>query len=172
MSMNKLLYGMISSMIVVPIAGCASLDGEPMLGEATSALTNCNLFKGSFLTGTQNGVDALFFRASDGDAWFNPNNSCVIDGTTLIMQTDGNFVLYLNGAAKWASNTVGRGHHAIFQTDGNLAVYNSNNVAVCGAGVPLRSTNQMWLTNRGRLTITDDHVASTIFWSTPGSTCH
>jgi hypothetical protein len=49
-------------------------------------------------------------------------------GTTMAlhMQPDGNFVLYANGQAVWASNSSGlgvSGDVAEFQTDGNLVVY-------------------------------------------------
>ncbi|MFD1271708.1 hypothetical protein ACFQ51_06085 [Streptomyces kaempferi] len=42
----------------------------------------------------------------------------------LIMQTDGNLVLYdESGKARWASRTQGPGNTAVFQADGNLVVY-------------------------------------------------
>jgi hypothetical protein len=42
----------------------------------------------------------------------------------LIFQWDGNLVVYdENNRARWASNTVGRGHFASFQQDGNFVVY-------------------------------------------------
>jgi hypothetical protein len=44
--------------------------------------------------------------------------------TVLTMQSDGNLVLYKDGAAVWASWTVGTGHHLSMQGDGNLVVYN------------------------------------------------
>lgn len=46
----------------------------------------------------------------------------------LVMQTDGNLVLYrANGAAKWASGTDGRSiAAAIMQGDGNLVMYDPN----------------------------------------------
>ena len=44
----------------------------------------------------------------------------------LIMQTDGNLVLYdAAGTAHWASQTQGTGNTADFQEDGNLVVYNA-----------------------------------------------
>jgi hypothetical protein len=43
---------------------------------------------------------------------------------TLVMQTDGNFVLYRNGAgALWASGTSRPGTLAVMQGDGNLVLY-------------------------------------------------
>jgi hypothetical protein len=54
----------------------------------------------------------------------------------LVFQSDGNFVVYDNldanypGAAKWASNTSGRGTGLSFQKDGNVVIYDINHVAV------------------------------------------
>jgi hypothetical protein len=48
---------------------------------------------------------------------------------TLIMQGDGNLVLYKNGVgALWSSNTYGTGaDHAVMQGDGNFVVYDAAN---------------------------------------------
>ncbi|MFJ9846809.1 hypothetical protein ACIRYZ_41535 [Kitasatospora sp. NPDC101155] len=54
--------------------------------------------------------------------------------TVLTMQTDGNVVLYKDGAAIWASWTVGTGHHLSMQGDGNLVVYNWGNSPVWSSG--------------------------------------
>jgi hypothetical protein len=55
----------------------------------------------------------------------------------LIMQGDGNFVLYEvhrgQNIAVWASNTNG-GARAILQGDGNLVVYTSSNQPVWDSG--------------------------------------
>lgn len=50
-------------------------------------------------------------------------------GVFIAMQTDGNLVLYNNGRALWASNTVGAcvRCRAVFQGDGNLVIYNRDN---------------------------------------------
>lgn len=43
---------------------------------------------------------------------------------TLILQYDGNLVLYGRGRALWASNTNGRAvDYAIMQSDGNFVIY-------------------------------------------------
>ncbi len=42
---------------------------------------------------------------------------------TLLMQGDGNLVLFGPGGALWASNTAGRGSLAVLQSDGNFVVY-------------------------------------------------
>ncbi|MGW3630333.1 protein kinase domain-containing protein [Streptomyces sp. NPDC005122] len=53
----------------------------------------------------------------------------------LIMQTDGNLVLYdESGTARWASRTQGAGNTAVLQADGNLVVYSAQ-------GKPLWASN-------------------------------
>ncbi|MFJ7248227.1 hypothetical protein ACIQWA_26840 [Kitasatospora sp. NPDC098652] len=52
--------------------------------------------------------------------------------TRVIMQPDGNFVVYQNDGSgqftkvTYASNTVGCGYKAVMQSDGNLVVYSAN----------------------------------------------
>jgi subtilase family serine protease len=59
----------------------------------------------------------------NGQSFTSPNGS-----NLLIMQADGNLVLYRQGVAKWSSVTAGNtGAYAIMQTDGNLVVYSSTN---------------------------------------------
>jgi len=55
----------------------------------------------------------------------------------LILQTDGNFVLYVNNPrrALWASNTAGRSvARAIMQSDGNLVLYDYSSRPVWNSG--------------------------------------
>lgn len=43
---------------------------------------------------------------------------------TLILQEDGNLVIYTNGRAIWSSGTAGRAvSYAIMQNDGNFVIY-------------------------------------------------
>ncbi|MFF0866556.1 hypothetical protein ACFYUV_32700 [Nonomuraea sp. NPDC003560] len=56
---------------------------------------------------------------------------CQTGAAKLIMQSDGNLVLYNNGRAVWAANTTETltkpsGYRAEFQTDGNFVVYAYN----------------------------------------------
>src|SRR5450631_273069 len=71
----------------------------------------------------------------------------------LQFQLDGNFVLYVNGHPKWASNTSWSegGSYVEFQPDGNLVVYDN----VAGAVIPVWSsgTNGKSAT---RLSLQDD----------------
>ncbi|WP_181799251.1 hypothetical protein [Kitasatospora acidiphila] len=61
--------------------------------------------------------------------------------TKLVMQTDGNLVLYLltqtggQGPAVWSSGTWGHpGAHAVSQSDGNFVVYDSSGQALWSSG--------------------------------------
>ena len=55
---------------------------------------------------------------------FLPGDYVQTGRSLLIFQTDGNLVLYDDlGRARWASATDHRGQEAIFQHDGNLVVY-------------------------------------------------
>ena len=44
----------------------------------------------------------------------------------LVFQNDGNMVIYYDGAAHWNTGTNGRGCDAVWQSDGNLVVYDCN----------------------------------------------
>jgi beta-glucanase (GH16 family) len=52
----------------------------------------------------------------------------------LIMQTDGNLVLYMGSQPLWASGTVGSGYEMSMQTDGNFVVYNAGHAPLWAAG--------------------------------------
>jgi hypothetical protein len=77
----------------------------------------------------------------------------------LIMQTDGNLVLYQTGVgALWATHTSlpgnqGANHIAVMQTDGNLVVYNANSQPRWGSGTWGRNGALLALHNDGNLVI-------------------
>jgi hypothetical protein len=52
----------------------------------------------------------------------------------LVMQTDGNLVLYKGGTALWASNTHTANSEVEMQTDGNLVIYAPGHIAVWATG--------------------------------------
>jgi hypothetical protein len=55
---------------------------------------------------------------------FLPGDSVQNSLRRLIMQNDGNLVIYdQNNHPLWSSNTGGRGYEAVFQSDGNFVVY-------------------------------------------------
>ncbi len=74
-------------------------------------------------------------QAAAGGLTLRANQSINTRRRQLVMQGDGNLVLYrldrgvLVGDALWASSTQGSGNYAVFQQDGNLVVYSSANKA-------------------------------------------
>jgi surface antigen len=47
----------------------------------------------------------------------------------LVMQSDGNLVLYKGSTATWSTKTSGSGNYAVVQSDGNFVVYSSGGTA-------------------------------------------
>lgn len=76
----------------------------------------------------------------------------------LIMQTDGNLVLYSAGRARWSSGTVGAtGAYATLQSDGNLVIYRDGR-AIWHNGArfaQLSAVDAHLYTGGSRLTVTD-----------------
>jgi hypothetical protein len=82
-------------------------------------------------------------------------------GYTLIMQGDGNLVLYQGGTALWASNTAGSGaDEAIMQGDGNLVLYTSS-------GTPVWASNTAG--NTGAY-LDEQNDGNVVIYSASGST--
>jgi hypothetical protein len=107
-------------------------------------------------------VDTRQMCAPEGTQW----TSC--DGRfKLIMQTDGNVVLYMGSKPLWASNTVGCGGCFSMQGDGNLVVYDSGG-QLPGHGCWASGTNGhmpafLALQNDGNLVI---YSGPTAVWAT------
>jgi hypothetical protein len=77
------------------------------------------------------------YNYSPGNFTLNVNykvqwTTCKGNTMDLNMQYDGNFVLYVNGQAKWASNTSGLtaiGNYAYFEPNGALRVYDISTIS-------------------------------------------
>lgn len=75
----------------------------------------------------------------------------------LIMQNDGNLVLYnKDNQPLWATMTSGSGLYAVFQYDGNLVVYNKDNQPVWATNTAGHYGAVLTLQNDGTLVITAD----------------
>ena len=100
---------------------------------------------GRFRLDMQQIGDLVLIRTDDNkriwraDTW--------LAGDTAIMQRDGNFVVYTEGKALWASNTNGRGFNYLkLQDDGNLVIYSKiTNIPRWASGTawagPKKATN-------------------------------
>ena len=78
------------------------------------------------------------------------NNQCF----SLNAQSDGNFVLYKlsNGQALWNTSTYGRNvKQTIFQTDGNLVIYNTSNQPVWASNTDRRGATQLIVQDDGNV---------------------
>ncbi|MHA7134222.1 NlpC/P60 family protein [Oerskovia turbata] len=84
----------------------------------------------------------------------------------LVMQTDGNLVLYAPGGnVRWQTDTDGNpGAFARFQTDGNLVVYNASQQPLWHANVDGQGATFAQLQDDGNFVLYRDH--STPVWST------
>jgi hypothetical protein len=83
----------------------------------------------------------------------------------LIMQSDGNLVLYQGGTPLWASGTVGSGaDEAIMQGDGNFVVYTSSGSAPWASGTAGNSGAYLDVQNDANVVIYSSSGAA--LWST------
>jgi Alpha-L-arabinofuranosidase B, catalytic/Carbohydrate binding module (family 6) len=84
---------------------------------------------------------------------------------SLIMQGDGNLVLYQGSTALWASNTVGSGaDEAIMQGDGNFVLYTSAGSPVWASNTPGNSGAYLEVQNDGNVVVYS--ASGTVLWST------
>lgn len=115
------------------------------LGSASS--TNYQLPNGQYLTPGSNllsqDLHSTFAMQNDGNVvlyidgkhyWSSGTHGHLI--SRLIMQADGNLVLYgKDGIANWSSGTAGNpGAHFTIQTDGNAVIYSSGGSALWSSG--------------------------------------
>ncbi|MFF5302208.1 protein kinase [Streptomyces sp. NPDC013161] len=82
----------------------------------------------------------------------------------LIMQTDGNLVLYdTAGTAHWASQTQGAGNTAVFQEDGNLVVYDAQHQALWSSNTQGATGAVLKVLEDGNMVIATD---AAVAWQT------
>ncbi|RLU90375.1 hypothetical protein CTZ27_20785 [Streptomyces griseocarneus] len=94
----------------------------------------------------------------------NRNESVSSDTATLVMQPDGNLVVYDEfGRARWASNTVGQGWSANLQGDGNFVVYTRSGRAVWDSHTAGHPGSRLAVQDDGNVVIYDGSQA---IWNT------
>ncbi|MET9914623.1 bulb-type lectin domain-containing protein [Streptomyces sp. NPDC006476] len=90
----------------------------------------------------------------------NRNQSVSSNTARLIMQSDGNLVIYDEfNRARWASNTVNQGWTARFQTDGNFVVYTASNRAVWASNTAGHPGSRLVVQDDGNVVIYDGSQA-------------
>lgn len=75
---------------------------------------------------------------------------------TLVMQGDGNLVLYQGGAALWATNTNGPGngnYSAVMQGDGNFVVYRDGSRVVWASNTERNAGASLAIQNDGNVVV-------------------
>ncbi len=84
---------------------------------------------------------------------------------TLLQQTDGNLVLYMQDAvALWSTETAGwPGAGAAFQNDGNLVVYSAAGQALWSSGTWGRPNSQLRVRDDGSVVIVDG--STPVWWN-------
>jgi len=93
------------------------------------------------------------FKGGEG---LGPNESVKsCDGRfELVMQTDGNLVLYMGSKPLWASNTYHQDGYAMWmQTDGNFVLYNPYRTALWAAGTYGHPGSVLRVQNDGNLVV-------------------
>lgn len=101
------------------------------------------------------------FNLQAGESMTSPNGQY-----QLVMQTDGNLVLYrTGGSAIWATSTNGSGRWASMQADGNLVVYvgstaiwSSNTAGWSGANLVVQDDGNLVIYSGGRAIWSKDSI--------------
>lgn len=87
----------------------------------------------------------------------------------LVMQGDGNLVLYQGGRALWHTSTNGRGgHQAVMQGDGNFVLYTAGSAPLFHTHTNGRPGSYLALQNDGNLVV---YQGGTARWNS-GTCCH
>lgn len=83
----------------------------------------------------------------------------------LVLQGDGNLVLYQGGSALWASNSAGSGAtRALMQADGNFVLYTASGSAVWATNTVGNSGAKLVVQNDGNTVVTG--TTGTTLWAT------
>ncbi len=91
------------------------------------------------------------------------NQSVTSNTAHLVMQSDGNLVIYDEfGRARWSTGTVGQGWRAVFQEDGNFVVYTASGRAVWSSRTAGHPGSRLAVQDDGNVVIYDGSQA---IWS-------
>ncbi len=153
--------------------GNSSLQEFPIAALSSFGMTNCydvyylvtpNAFPGSVLYNASLyavGISTLISPSGINE---------------LVVQTDGNLVLYSNGIATWASNTSGSGsnNYLAMQNNGNLVLYTSSGNVVWSSGTTVAGNGisgyYLSMQDDGNLVMYNQ--ADQVVWATGTSTAN
>ncbi|WP_416969696.1 hypothetical protein [Streptomyces sp. 4F14] len=142
---------------VIALLATAALATLPLIGEAGAAPS----------TAGAGATAEKALRANQtryAPFTLNHNQSVSSNTARLIMQSDGNLVVYDEfNRARWASNTVNQGWTARFQTDGNFVVYTASNRAVWASNTAGHPGSRLVVQDDGNVVIYDGSQA---IWAT------
>ncbi|AGA28044.1 S8 family serine peptidase [Singulisphaera acidiphila] len=138
--------------------------------------TNTGGNPGAYLAVQDDGRVGIFHPATNALLWtsnntllpgkqLNPNQliSSPNGRFQLLMQTDGNLVVYGPSGAVWSTNTGGHpGAVVLMQTDGNLVVYNNSGTPIWSTGTHGRAGAYLVLQNDGKLKLIHN---GSVIWS-------
>jgi len=106
------------------------------------------------LNPTSAGAAVLGDRLGSGQALFAGDELVTDNGFRLLMQQDGNAVVYSPSyVPQWASSTSGPGNRLVLQTDGNAVVYSQDNRPLWNSGTGARPATTMVLQSDGNLVV-------------------
>ena len=93
-----------------------------------------------------------------------PGQYLIVPGNAqLIMQTDGNLVLYREGVAGWTPNTWGNpGAYMVMQSDGNLVIYRADGSPAWHSETFGTAADRLVLHDNSRLELQDP--TGQVFW--------
>ena len=108
---------------------------------------------------------------SDNDHLDAPYNDYVLscdpqgDYVKLVMQSDGNLVLYDSGVAKWSTGTANRSTaYAIMQSDGNFVLYDTNHQSIWSSNTAGNPHAQLIVQTDGNVVIKT--TSGNVIWAT------
>ncbi|MDT0447854.1 hypothetical protein [Streptomyces hesseae] len=146
----------------------AALMAITLTGQA-SAATLGHTSSGTSATSATSATGASGARTKASQVLYAPfvlerGQSVTSDTAQLVMQTDGNLVVYDEfGRARWDSRTVNSGWRAVFQEDGNFVVYTRSGKAVWWSGTAGHPGSRLAVQDDGNVVIYDGSQA---IWNT------
>ncbi len=107
--------------------------------------------------------------SSNGTMYTGQNSQNISRKHALILQSDGNLVLYSGGRATWATYTVNSGAvRLVMQSDGNLVLYNKDNRAVWNSGTVGHGASSLQIQSDGNLVVYNSTNSATWASNTAG----